>query len=264
MKLAAVLGVIALLALAGCGGSGSTDSSTTGSTTAEAGAGGTDTTGGGQGVGGPNSQEGSAGKDKTGSGGSGSSGAGSGSAEGKGKGGSGSGQGSTGGGKGGSSTPKPKTDFKAPPVKVSGGGSSRFIVKGGDNSIQEFGQEGSGSELTEAAEAVHGFTAARAEERWDAACSYLAKSNVESLEKLGSQSPQFKDSGCGAILAAFTRPLPASVEREITTIDAASLRREGEQGFLIYRGADKTIYAMPLRSEGGAWKVAGLSGTPLN
>ncbi|HWB68847.1 MAG TPA: hypothetical protein VG518_02620 [Solirubrobacterales bacterium] len=259
MKLVAVLGVIALLlALAGCGGSDSTDSSTAGSTTAEAGAEGTDTTGGGQGVGGANSQEGSAGKGKTGSGGSGS-------AEGEGKGGSGSGQGSTGNGKGGSaSTPKPKTDFKAPPLKVSGGGSSQFIVKGGDNSIQEFGEEAGESELREAAEAVHGFYAARAEELWDSACSFLAKSNVESLESLGSQSPQFKDSGCGAILAAFTRPLPASVEREITTVDAVSLRHEGEQGFLIYRGGDKTVYAMPLSSEGGAWKVAGLSGTPIS
>ena len=151
----------------------------------------------------------------------------------------------------------------ATPLKVSGGGSEQFRTKGGDNSIQEFGDEGSESELQEVAEVVHSFYVARAEEKWDTACSYLAKSNVEQLEQLAAQSPQLTGSGCGPILKAFTRPLPAAVQREITTVDAGSFRREGEQGFLIYYGAEHATYAMPLREEGGSWKVAALSGTTL-
>lgn len=151
----------------------------------------------------------------------------------------------------------------ATPLKVSGGGSAQFRTKGGDNSIQEFGDESGESELEEAAEAVHSFYVARAEEQWDTACSYLSKSNIEQLEQLGSQSPQFKNAGCAPVLKAFTRPLPAAVNREITTVDAGSLRREGEQGFLIYFGADHVKYAMPLRDEGGSWKVTALSGTTL-
>jgi hypothetical protein len=149
------------------------------------------------------------------------------------------------------------------PLKVSGGGSAQFRTKGGDNSVQEFGDEGDESELQEAAEIVHGFYVSRAAEEWDKACSYLAKANIEQLEQLGSQSPQFKNAGCAPILKAFTRPVPASVNREITTVDAGSLRHEGEQGFLIYHGAGNVTYAMPLRDEGGTWKVAALSGTTL-
>lgn len=149
------------------------------------------------------------------------------------------------------------------PLKVSGGGSTQFRTKGGDNSIQEFGDESGESELREAAEVVHGFYVARAQEEWDKACSYLAKSNIEQLEKLASQSPQFKDAGCAPILKAFTRPVPASVSREITTVDAGSLRHEGEQGFLIYYGVGHATYAMPLKSEGGTWKVTALSGSAL-
>lgn len=149
------------------------------------------------------------------------------------------------------------------PLKVSGGGSAQFRTKGGDNSIQEFGDESGESELQEAAVAVHGFYVSRAAEEWDKACSYLAKGNIEQLEQLGSQSPQSKNAGCAAILKAFTRPVPASVNREITTVDAGSLRHEGEQGFLIYYGAGHVTYAMPLRDEGGTWKVAALSGTTL-
>ncbi len=149
------------------------------------------------------------------------------------------------------------------PLKVSGGGSGQFRTKGGDNSIQEFGGESDESELQEAAEVVHGFYVSRAAEEWDRACSYLAKSNIEQLEKLANQSAKSQGADCATVLKAFTRPLPASVEREITTVDAGSLRHEGEQGFLIYYGAGHVKYAMPLRDEGGHWKVAALSGTTL-
>jgi hypothetical protein len=151
----------------------------------------------------------------------------------------------------------------ATPLKVSGGGSEQFRTKGGDNSIQEYGDEGDESELQEVAEVVHSFYVARAEEKWEAACSYLAKSNIEQLEQIGAQSPQLKGAGCAPVLKAFTRPLPAAVQREITTVDAGSFRHEGEQGFLVYYGADQTVYAMPLTEEGGSWKVTALSGTTL-
>lgn len=149
------------------------------------------------------------------------------------------------------------------PLKVSGGGSAQFRSKGGDNSIQDFGEESDGTELQEAAEVVHGFYVSRAAEQWDKACSYLAKSNIEQLEQLAKQAQQSKGADCASVLRAFTRPLPAAVEREITTVDAGSLRHEGEQGFLIYYGAGQVKYAMPLRDEGGSWKVAALSGTTL-
>jgi hypothetical protein len=149
------------------------------------------------------------------------------------------------------------------PLEVSGGGSEQFRVKGGDNSIQEYGEEGDESELQEVAEVVHSFYVARAEEKWDTACSYLAKSNIEQLKQLGTQSPEFRDASCGTMLKAFTRPLPAALQREITTVDAGSFRHEGEQGFLIYYGAEQTVYAMPLKDEDGSWKVAALSGSAL-
>jgi len=149
------------------------------------------------------------------------------------------------------------------PLEVSGGGAEQFRSKGEDNSIQEFGDEGSESELQQAAEATYGFLSSRAQEEWDVACSYLAKSNIEQLEQLGSQAPQFRNAGCAAILEAFTRQLPAAAERVIATVDAGSLRREGEQGFLMYYGAERTPYAMPLKDEGGTWKVAALAPTTL-
>jgi hypothetical protein len=151
----------------------------------------------------------------------------------------------------------------ATPLKVSGGGSEQFVTKGGDNSIQEFGEEGDESELQEAAEAVHGFFVARAEGDWSAACGYLSKSMLEQLQQLAESSTALADKGCASFLEAFTTHLPASTWREITTVDAGSIRHEDEQAFLIYFGADKTVYAMPLAQEDGAWKVTALSGNAI-
>jgi hypothetical protein len=166
-------------------------------------------------------------------------------------------------GGGGSSSGKSVKEVETP-LKVSGGGSAQFRTKGGDNSIQEFGDESDESELQEAAEVVHDFYVSRVAEEWGKACSYLAKSNIEQLEQLANQSAQSKGADCATVLKAFTQPLPAAVAREITTVDAGSLRQEGEQGFLIYFGAGHAKYAMPLRDEGGTWKVAALSGTTLS
>jgi hypothetical protein len=149
------------------------------------------------------------------------------------------------------------------PLRVSGGGSGQYRTRGGDNSIQNFGEEADESELEAAAEAVHGFYVARAEEEWSRACSYLAQSMLAQLEQLAEQSPQLSGKECPAILQALTRPLPASARRETTVVDAGSLRREGERGFLIYYGAGKTVYAITLEDEGGTWKVGSLAPLPI-
>jgi hypothetical protein len=155
-------------------------------------------------------------------------------------------------------------DARVTPLEVSGGGSEQFRVKGGgDNSVQEFGDEGDEGELEEAAEIVHDFYAARANGEWAAACALLSESLLERLRQLAEKTPGVEDARCAPFLASFTADLPASEWRLITTIDAGSLRHEGEQGFLIYYGPDRTVYAMPLLDEDGTWKINALSSAQL-
>jgi hypothetical protein len=45
--------------------------------------------------------------------------------------------------------------------------------------------------------------------------------------------------------------------------DVRSLRTEGDRGFVVYTGDEKTVLAMPMAHEGGDWKVASLLGTPI-
>jgi hypothetical protein len=147
----------------------------------------------------------------------------------------------------------------------SGGGSRQFKVKGGDNSIQEFGEEADASELAAAAAALHNFLDARAEGNWAAACDYMAKATVESFEKLAAQAKEPGDTSCGATLEKLINPAARqSMKAEAEKADVGSLRIEDERAFLIYTGTEGTVLAMPMANEGGNWKVAGLVGTPLS
>jgi hypothetical protein len=156
-----------------------------------------------------------------------------------------------------------KSTFTAKPHHDSGGGSAQFEVKGGDNSIQEFGEEGSESELQKAAVALHGFLDSRAEGDYGAACSYLDPEIAKSLQQLAAAAKEVKSAACPQLLAAFSKGVPTSGLIEAAQANVGSLRIEGDQNFLIYRGVGKTVNAISMTKQGGEWKVAALSGTPL-
>ncbi len=173
-------------------------------------------------------------------------------------------EGGSGSQQGGEKSGGTKASVDPAPLEVSGGGAAQYRTAGGDNSIQNFGEESDEGELEEAATALHDYLVARANEDWPAACANLAKTVTDQLDVLASQSSQLEGKGCAAILGALTPPLPAAVRRESTVVDAGSLRFEDERAFLIYRGAKNTEYAVLMEQEDGAWKVGSLAATPIS
>jgi hypothetical protein len=157
------------------------------------------------------------------------------------------------------------SDFVPQHHDDSGGGSQQYRVKGGDNSVQEFGVEADASERDAAALALHNFLDARAEGEWVAACEYLSKSAAESLERLATQTKKSGTASCAAGLDELTNPAAeAALKAEAAEVDVGSLRVEGERAFILYSGLHGIVFAMPVASEGGDWKVAGLSATPIS
>jgi hypothetical protein len=146
----------------------------------------------------------------------------------------------------------------------SGGGSTQYRVKGGDNSVQNFGDEASASERDQAAAAMHGYLDARANQDWTKACTYLAAPVVEQLEKLTEKSEQLKDKGCPAILEVLASQAdPKLLREEAAQADVGSLRIEGERAFVIFRGVEKTIYTIPMVNEDGEWLLGSIAPAPL-
>ena len=172
-------------------------------------------------------------------------------------------KGSGGGDSGGSGSDA--SDFTPKQHNDSGGGAQQFRQKGGDNSVQEFGEEAGEEEFDAAAVALHNFLDARAEGNWTAACDYMSKAIVESFEKLASQAKQIEETSCAGILEKLTNPAAKkSMKAEAAKANVGSLRVEGDRSFVIYTGIGGTILAMPMANEDGDWKVASLAGTPLN
>jgi hypothetical protein len=167
---------------------------------------------------------------------------------------------------GGQSEPKESSSTKFVPKhhEDTGGGSKQFRVKGGDNSIQEYGDEEGGSEFEAAAAALHDFLDARAAGDWPAACEYMSKRVIESFNEMSSQSNPGKKLGCAKILEVLINPAAKQLmKKEAAKADVGSLRVEGKQGFLLYTAPGSGAQAMPMENEGGTWKVASIAGTPL-
>jgi hypothetical protein len=151
----------------------------------------------------------------------------------------------------------PATTTTEGPGSPSDEASASFRTPGGDNSIQNFGEEADSAEVEAATTTLTAYLQARAEEDWVGACTNLARETIEPLEQLASRSPRFKGKGCATILAAFSAGTPSSVNTLADGI--ASLRAEGERGFALYHGAEGADYFIPMTKENGEWKVGALA-----
>lgn len=145
--------------------------------------------------------------------------------------------------------------FTPPAHHDSQTGAAAFEVKGGDNSIQEFGAEASEAEFQQAASALHGYLDARAAGAWSAACSYLLPDVSVSLAELGGEEGR----SCPKALASLSAGISPADLREAAEVEVAALRTEGDHGFLLVHGAAGVDYFMPMAGEGGDWKVAAIA-----
>lgn len=260
-KLTAIVALLAALTLAACGGgSGSETSATTTATTGpEAAAPNAPATSQGGSSQGQGNQQGSSQQQSSQQGGSqgNQQGAGAGQSDKQG-GNQGQGAGAKQGGRSGAAPGDTSAGFTPPPHSDSGGGARQFETKGADNSIQESGSEASGSELAQAATALHGYLDARAAGAWSAACSYMAAGVADSLSQLAGSSGQ-QGQSCAQLLAALSGGVSPAALREGAEADVGSLRANGDSGFLLFHGAHGTAYFAPMAREGGAWKVAAIA-----
>ncbi len=138
-------------------------------------------------------------------------------------------------------------------------GSAAFLTPGGDNSIQNFGEEADSEQLESATTTLDGYLQARSEGDWAGSCVHLAKTTVAPLERFAAASPQLKGKGCAAILAALQGRTPASTRTNTMTVGLASLRIEDDHGFALYHGPDGVDYFMSMVKEDGEWKVGALA-----
>jgi hypothetical protein len=155
-------------------------------------------------------------------------------------------------------------DFTPKQHSDSGGGAAQFEVKGGDNSVQEYGKEADLQEFEAAAAVLHYFLDARAEGNWAATCRFISKAITRSFEALTAGGKQAEEKGCAGTLEKLINPVAKDLMKaEAAQADVRSLRVEGDRSFVIYTGIKGAVLAMPMANEHGVWKVSALAGTPI-
>jgi hypothetical protein len=127
--------------------------------------------------------------------------------------------------------------------------------------VQEYGVEADESARTEAAIALQGYLNARATEDWGAACSLLAKKPMQQLERIQrAAAKQGQElNGCAATMVLLKEG-EAQTQEQAQITEVLSFRGggdiSGDPSYLIFTAPPaKTLFSMPMYSEGGAWKV---------
>jgi hypothetical protein len=131
-------------------------------------------------------------------------------------------------------------------------------------SVSHFGSIATGVPAHRAEVALSAYFAALSASDWSTACSYL----TAPIRRLRASFARARHEGktCAAGLRVSVERLVESRPVLLAKPGVSSVRTEGDRGFVLYDQAGGPEGAMPIRSEGGAWKLAPLDpvGVPVS
>jgi hypothetical protein len=135
------------------------------------------------------------------------------------------------------------------------GPSREFLIRGGDNALQTFGEEATKSEREQASEVIHAWMKARAAQDWAKDCSYFSKHYIHQLITTDAVVVSHgKVNNCAEGLAFFGHEVSGSYKNNLAgPID--SLRVGEGHGYAQYHGSDGHDWVIAVDREGGKWWV---------
>jgi len=151
------------------------------------------------------------------------------------------------------------------------GPSREFLVPGGDNAVQTFGEEATPKERAEATVVISAWLRARAAKDWSKDCSYLSRAYAKAIaaDAHGVTDGKVKET-CPAALAYFKGNASGNFVNTLSgSIDSLRVGEgQGVEGdftnfaYAQYHGNDGKDWIVPLEREAGEWKVS--KAAPLN
>lgn len=150
-----------------------------------------------------------------------------------------------------SDTGETTSDVFFPRVK---GPAREFLIKGGDNIVQNFGPEATVAEREQASRVIHAWMRARVAKDWAEDCKYLSKVYVRRLVKDAKAVSGGKATNCPQALAFFKEQASGELVNTLTgPIDSLVIRRH--VGYAQWHGIKGIDWVLPMREEGGKWLV---------
>jgi len=150
-----------------------------------------------------------------------------------------------------SGTGETTSDVFFPRVK---GPAREFLIKGGDNIVQNFGPEASVAEREQASRVIHAWMRARVARDWAQDCKYLSRVYVRRMVKDAHSVSGGKAKNCPQALAYFGENASGDLVNTLTgPIDSLVTRRH--VGYAQWHGIKGIDWVLPMREEGGKWLV---------
>jgi hypothetical protein len=134
--------------------------------------------------------------------------------------------------------------------------STEFMEKGGTNGPATFGKVSDEHQREAASKVISENFEARADGHWAMQCRSLAAVLVEKAEAEARKAGVGRS--CARGLRSAAEPLGRTKEVRANTLSGPIdvFRVKGTEGIALYHGTKETDYAIPMRDEGGQWKVA--------
>jgi hypothetical protein len=136
------------------------------------------------------------------------------------------------------------------------GPSREFIIPGGDNVVQFFGQEAPAAEREEVSRLIHAWMKTRVAKEWAKDCGFFSQVYIRPLVKDAKLVSHGKATNCPEALAFFG-PGASGTSGNTLTGPIDSLRVRGVRAFAQWHGPKQVDWVLPLRNEGGVWKIEG-------
>jgi hypothetical protein len=164
---------------------------------------------------------------------------------------------------GDSSTGAGSTESFTQPGSYAGvkGPTREFIIPGGDNSVQLYGDEASTPERLKASKVAHIWMKARVAENWDTDCKHLSRVYIKALVADARGVTGGKVKSCPQALAYFGDAASGTSGNTLTgSIDSLRVKKPvGSntelEAYAQWHGPEKD-WVLPMAREDGVWKVA--------
>jgi hypothetical protein len=151
-----------------------------------------------------------------------------------------------------SDTSSSETEASRPYPRLHGP-SREFLIPGGDNIVQFFGQEASPAERERASRLIHAWMRARVAKDWAEDCRYLSDVYTRQLVNDARSVTDGKVTNCPQALAYFG-PNASGTSGNTLTGPIDSLRVRGVLAYAQWHGPESD-WVLSLRNEGGQWLI---------
>jgi hypothetical protein len=151
-------------------------------------------------------------------------------------------------GQGQSSETQPSTSQSKPSSQ------SQEEAKGGEASVEEFGEEAQGAGREAILSAYEGYLGAIAAKDPAKACFYLAAQLKQAMHQLAGR--QAAGESCAQVLPKLLSPSAPAIAKAQAQGKVTRVRAQGGRAFVLFHAPGAELYYLALAAEGGQWKVA--------